>query len=130
MIISKNKEIRRVITHYRDKERYYKKVIRKRLVSYEQVEPFIPSPDSSFMEIAVEEKFQKQAAVLALKKALTELSDDERQIINECFFNDEQTTYTELAKSYGISRQAYCKRLRRILRKMRSVITEEISNYN
>ena len=130
MITSKNKEIKRVITHYRDKERYYQKVISKRLVSYEQVEPLIPSPDSSFIEITVEEKFQRQVAVSALKKALTELSDDERQIINECFFTDEQTTYTELAKNYGISRQAYCKRLRRILRKMRSVITEEISNYN
>lgn len=132
MIINKNEEIRRVITHYRDKERYYKKVISKRLVSYEQVEPFIPSTDSSVdgsvIEISVEEKLQKQAAISALKKALIELSDDERQIINECFFTDEQTTYTELAKNYGISRQAYCKRLKRILAKLKPLVEYYLEN--
>lgn len=128
MTISKNEEIRKVITHYRDKEKYYKKVISKRFVSYEQVEPFIPSPDSNYIEISVEEKLQKQAAVSALKKALIELSDDERQIINECFFTDEQTTYTKLAKNYGISRQAYCKRLKRILAKLKPLVEYYLEN--
>ena len=131
--MSKSEEIRRVLTHYRDKERYYKKVISKRLVSYDKIEPFIVNSESNFnssVELAVEEKFKRQTELKALKKALTELSDDERQIINECFFADEKSTYTDLAKQYGITRQAYCKRLHRILRKMRSVITEEISNYN
>ncbi len=68
---------------------------------------------------------------LALDRALAELPIEEEQIITECFFEGERINYTKLAKKHGISRQVYCRKLKRILLKLRkSVILhyEQISN--
>lgn len=57
----------------------------------------------------------------ALLNALKELNSLETQIINECFF-DEKRTFTDLSKIHNISRQAYVKRLNKILIKLRGLI--------
>lgn len=62
-----------------------------------------------------------------LNRALKELTALEQQIIDECFFDNQneygkRKTYTELAKKYNISQQAYSKRLNKILKKLRVLI--------
>lgn len=72
----------------------------------------------------VVETIQKQHLHKALMVALGELSDMERQIIDECFFeeNSEKVTFTELAKRHGISRPVYKRKLGRILDKLKEFI--------
>ncbi len=70
---------------------------------------------------SVDEIIRKQHMHQALMSALKELTDFEQQIIDECFFTDKKT-YTELSKSHNISRQAYTKKLHRILKKLRTLI--------
>lgn len=55
----------------------------------------------------------------ALNKALAELTVDEYTIIDECFFSNNKVNYSKLAKKHGISRQAYTKKLNRILKKLK-----------
>lgn len=70
---------------------------------------------------SVDEIIRKQHMHRALMSALKELTDIEQQIIDECFFS-EKKTYTELSKSHNISRQAYTKKLHRILDKLKALI--------
>lgn len=58
----------------------------------------------------------------ALMKALDTLNENEMIIIDECFFSEKRPSYEKLAKRHNISRQAYQKRLRRILNKLRLLI--------
>lgn len=55
-------------------------------------------------------------------KALATLNENEMIIIDECFFSEKRPSYEKLAKRHNISRQAYQKRLRRILKKLRLLI--------
>lgn len=70
---------------------------------------------------SVEEIIRKQHIHKALIYSLRELTELEQQIIDECFFCDKKS-YTELSKLHNISRQAYTKKLNRILNKLRVLI--------
>jgi DNA-directed RNA polymerase sigma subunit (sigma70/sigma32) len=74
----------------------------------------------------VEDTLNKNHKHKALHKALDSLSETELKMIDECFFYDEQEkkTITELAKEHNISRQAYTKRLKKILVKLRLFIND------
>lgn len=68
---------------------------------------------------------------LALDRALAELTAEEDQIITECFFEGEKVNYTRLAKKHGVSRQVYCRKLKRILLKLKNSVIlhyEQISD--
>lgn len=58
----------------------------------------------------------------ALMKALDTLNDNEKIIIDECFYAEKKLSYEKLARQHNISRQAYQKRLRRILKKLKALI--------
>lgn len=58
----------------------------------------------------------------ALNKALDTLTANEKIIIDECFYNEKKLSYEKLARQHNISRQAYQKRLSKILKKLRLLI--------
>ncbi|MCQ4021711.1 MULTISPECIES: hypothetical protein [unclassified Ruminococcus] len=72
----------------------------------------------------VVQTIKKQHLQRALRLALSELDDLEKQIIDECFFDEncEKVTFTELAKHHGISRPGYLYKLRRILEKLKKSV--------
>lgn len=59
---------------------------------------------------------------IALYRALADLTAEEDQIITECFFEETRVNYTKLAKKHGISRQAYCQRKKKILKKLKLLV--------
>lgn len=102
-------------------ERYYiYERDRGRLVKFD--ETYFADENADVIKVISKEHLHK-----ALNCALKELTALEQQIIDDCFFNDKdkdgnRKTYTELAKKYNISRQAYAKRLNKILKKLRVLI--------
>lgn len=99
-------------------ERYYIYERDKgRLIKFD--EAYFPDENADVIEVIKKERLHK-----ALNRALKNLTELEQQIIDDCFFNDKdengkKKTYTELAKKYNITRQAYAKRLNKILKKLR-----------
>lgn len=102
-------------------ERYYIYERDKgRLIKFD--EAYFSDENADVVKVITKERLHK-----ALNRALKELTALEQQIIDDCFFNDKdedgnRKTYTELAKKYNISRQAYAKRLNKILIKLRGLI--------
>lgn len=74
--------------------------------------------------------FVKEIKNFGIKKALSDLSDDERQMIRKCFYFDgkKKPSYKLLAQSYGMSRQAYCKRLNKLLVKLKPMVEYYLNN--
>lgn len=66
----------------------------------------------------------------ALMFALTKLNSKEKQIIDECFF-EEKRSFAELSKLHNISKPAYWRKLQRILLKLRGIIVSyaEITDF-
>lgn len=123
-------EVKRVISQFDDRERYYQKISLQRYVPFDELDKTI-SREEDTVDYALEISFEnlcKQEKILALKKALLNLSDDERQIVKECFYFNgrKKPSYSKLAEKYKISRQAYCKRLRKILRKLKESIEQTL----
>lgn len=60
---------------------------------------------------------------IALKQSLDKLSDNEKQIIFEVFFESSaEPNYTKLAERHGVSRQCFTRKLNRILAKLKVLI--------
>ena len=103
-----------------------KKIAKKRFVSFNnQIENYISNDEDT-----VEYFLERKSRVSALKKALSDLSDDERQMIRECFYFDgkKKPSYKVLAQSCGITRQAYCKRLNKLLVKLKPMVEYYLEN--
>ena len=129
---NKTAEILDVIHRYNEREKYYTNVVKKRHVPFSDYEESL-SDYRDTVEYAFEcayEHDRKQKAIAGMKKALLNLSDDERRIIKECFYfnGSRKPSYSELAEKYNISRQAYCKRLNKVLLKLRRILKENFEN--
>lgn len=111
--------VKRYMKRCDDKDEYYRNVVAKRFINYDDyLEEYI-----SDVEDTIEYSLDRKSEIIALKKALKNLSDSERQIINECFFFEgKKPTYTDLAKKYGISRQAYTAKLDRLLKRLKTIV--------
>lgn len=112
--------VRRVFWQSDKKDKKYRAEAKNWLISYDDCIGVYLSDVSDTVEYSLEKELRSRA----LKKALCSLSDEERRVIDECFFfvGNKRPTYEYLAKKYGISRQAYCKRLNKILAKLRVII--------
>ncbi len=73
-------------------------------------------------ELNVEQLTETAMLIVLLHKSLQQLSDEEREIIEELFLNDDNATYRSVAKQHGISHQALHKRVKKILIKLREMI--------
>lgn len=117
--INLSNEVKRVFWNYNKREKRFQNKSKNHLVSYDScVGVYLSSNET------VEALYEKRQLHTALYKALKELSAEELQIINECFFfvGIKRQPYKTLAQIHGISRQAYCKRLDKILAKLRVII--------
>lgn len=72
-------------------------------------------------DILIEDLIAARNMHIALDKALQDLSADEYEIISECFFEG-KVNYTKLAKKHGITRQAYTKKLKHILKMLKKLV--------
>ncbi len=77
-------------------------------------------------DVNVEQVSETAHLIIALRKSLKKLSDDEKEIINELFFGDEKKSYRAAAKKFGISHQAFQKRLVKILEKLRMDMKDDL----
>ena len=93
-------------------------VIPSREDSYER----LLEKDEQFAEdaVSVEELALKNLQLQQLHKALTFLSDDERDLIDRLFFREQ--TEREIATEYGLSQNAINKRRKRVLDKLRTLL--------
>ncbi len=71
----------------------------------------------------VEDLIDKKNLHISLQKALNKLSDTEYQIIQECFFSNERVNFSKLCKKYNITRQVYIRKEKRILSKLKKLVT-------
>ena len=121
-----DRNVERVIWKYSKREQYYQSVICARF------EKFDGNLELSLFknEDTIEYYLDRKSELSALKKALSDLSDDERQMIRECFYFDEKKrpSFQSLAQSYGITRQAYCKRLNKLLAKLKPMVEYYLEN--
>lgn len=72
-------------------------------------------------EALVDEIVEDKLLLDMLSKALSELTEDERFLINELFFNDKSER--EIAREIGVSQPAIHKRRNRILEKLKKLMT-------
>lgn len=100
-----------------DREKYRTKVDKKRLSLFAFDESRYSRDEDS-----IEYQLNKKEQLKALYKAIGTLTEDELQLINECFFDETKPNYTKLAKQYGISRQLYSSRLKKVLTKLRLLV--------
>ena len=120
------KEVKRVTKQFDDREKYYQSVVCDRF------EKFDGNLELSLFKIedTIEYHLDRKSELSALKKALSDLSDDERQMIREWVYFDGKKSppFKCLAESYGISRQAYRKRLDKILMKLKPMVEYYLEN--
>lgn len=88
---------------------------RRKVVSFD--ERYMQSSSTTIEDLITARKMH-----IALNRALSELTAEEDEIITECFFEGTKVNYTKLAKKHGISRQAYCQRKKKILKKLKSLV--------
>ena len=69
----------------------------------------------------VDEIFEDKLLLDMLSKALSELTEEERVLIDELFFNDKSER--EIAREIGVSQPAIHKRRNRILEKLKKLMT-------
>lgn len=74
--------------------------------------------------IDVQQLTETAMLIILLRKSLAKLSDEEREIIDELFFNDNSMRNT--AKKNGISLQALQRKLKKILEKLK----KDLEDYN
>lgn len=74
--------------------------------------------------VDVEQLTETALLIILLRKSLAKLSDEEREIIDELFFNDSSMRKT--AKKKGISLQALQRKLKKILGKLK----KDLEDYN
>ena len=72
-------------------------------------------------EVLVDEIVEDKLLLDMLSKALSELTEEERVLIDELFFNDKSER--EIAREIGVSQPAIHKRRNRILEKLKKLMT-------
>lgn len=113
----------RFIDRSNKKEQYYEAIIMPRLISYESIAATVSDEEGT-----VESIIEKTELLNALRFALDQLSEEEQQIIAEnFFFSKKKPIQAKLAQKYGITRQAYAKRLKKILKKLKRIIKMHIN---
>lgn len=105
----------------------YRKMQRRETYLYEKDKGRLIRFDEAYITTGtpntIEDFISKRNLHRALAQALKELNEIEYEIIQECFFADKKLSYSQLSKKHSISKQAYTKKVKRILAKLRNLIT-------
>ncbi len=108
-------------------QREYRKMQRRETYLYEKDKGRLIKFDEAYITTGtpntIEDFISKRNLHRALVKALKELNEIEYEIIQECFFDCEKLNYSKLSKKHSISKQAYTKKVKRILIKLKKLIT-------
>ena len=112
-------DVRGELTNWQKREEYYKQNIQPRLTEFSpEVENRVFDEDD-----LVDRHFEQIELMDALQKALSDLTDKERKIIDDNFFYDgKKPSKTQLAKAEGITSQVYGRKLKRILKKLKALV--------
>lgn len=115
--------LKRAIDNANKKEKYYSQVIQPRMLSFESIASTLCSEETS-----VEKVIERNELHKALHKALESLNEEEKSLINDNFFySDSKRTQQVLAQELGITRQAYDKRLKQVLKKLKILVEKYIN---
>lgn len=105
----------------------YRKIKRRETYLYEKDKGRLIKFDEAYITTGtsntIEDFISKRNLHRALLQALKELDEVEYEIIQECFFADEKLNYSKLSKKHSVSKQAYTKKVKRILAKLKRLIT-------
>ena len=105
----------------------YRKMQRRETYLYEKDKGRLIRFDEAYITTGtpntIEDFISKRNLHRALAQALKELNEIEYEIIQECFFAYKKLSYSQLSKKHSISKQAYTKKVKRILAKLRNLIT-------
>lgn len=74
------------------------------------------------VSVNVEEQAQQNIDRVALRSALLSLSDEEYQLIFDCYMVEHPKTERELAEEYGLSQVGIHKRKNKILKKLKLLV--------
>lgn len=106
-----------------DKNKHKRRIIS--LSDYDDKSDVYIDTESDIVKTLSAEELHK-----SLLAALSYLSDLERIIIDEVFFySGKKPSLEELGSKHNISRQCYTRKLNRILRKLRTLIEQNITEY-
>ena len=106
----------------REAERYQNKLIRQNELSLERFHEDGVNIDYLIVRVQPDilERLIHREQLESLWSALQSLSDDERSLINELFFNDKKEA--DLAEELLVTQQAISKRKKKILNKLKKMI--------
>lgn len=76
-------------------------------------------------DVNVEQLAETAMLIMLLRKSLQELSEEEREIIDELFLNDDNASYRSVAERHGVTHQALHKRVKKILLKLKKMIERD-----
>lgn len=105
-----------------NREKYLERLDRKNRLLY--ICQF--DQDGNFLDIIedksvdVEKIVEKKEAILNLRKAISELSDEEREIINALYFREE--AIREVAQNIGTHKTSLIRKRDRILEKLKMIL--------
>ena len=117
-------DVKRTLKHFSNKEYYQAEQQREHSLSCsDTLENFIADEKQN-----VEELLEKKIELAALRKALEALSNEERKLIDEIYFSDEQQTIQELAHRHGISRKSFWIKHILLLAKLRDAMEYYLNN--
>ena len=79
--------------------------------------------DGNFVDNLADESVDVEKIIETVRKAMSGLNDEERDIIERLYFNDE--TLSSVARSKKVSYQAIGKRRDKILEKLRKLLEDK-----
>lgn len=83
------------------------------------------------LRVSCDETVEEKKIHQALRKALMDLKEIDPigfELIEEFYFDVEVHNFSEMGKKYGISRQAYTKRLKKHLRLLKRIVKSHIES--
>ncbi len=115
--------------HYLLREKAFRRKNPPKILSLNQ---FNDKADVSIdRDYSITEIIQKKNLHKSLMIALSELSEIEMQIIDECFFfsGSKRETYEKLGAKHNLTKQAYYSKLKKILRKLHKSIVNNLEEF-
>ena len=117
-----NKEIYKAYWQEKNHENYLKKLNRKKLSFIEVSEGKNSLENIADENVDIEKIVQAHMMIEELKKAISNLSSDEKEIIEKLYYDEE--TLRLVAKDKNISHSALIKKRNKILKKLKKLLED------
>ena len=117
-----SEEVYKIYWEERNHENYLKKLNRKKILFREVNENKIKLENIADDNIDIEKIVQTHIMIEELKKAISNLSNDEKEIIQKLYFDEEALRL--VAKDKNISHSALIKKRNKILKKLKKLLKD------